>query len=283
MWFVKRAVRHPFFVLLLAIALLVAVPDAYGNYGKGVEFFPNVEPDYGLLYVHARGNLSIAEKDALVRQAEHRILGWPGIKSVYTRVGARAAASGNDVDADVVGTIQYEFVDWRERKGANEILADLREAMAGIPGAEIEVSVPQAGPPTGKAIQILLSADEPDQLNETAVAVADATGQGAGRHRHLRRPAAARRRLGAEGRPRQGRPLRRSAAIGRRHGAAGHQRGEADRLPPGRRDDAVDIRLRLRPSMRTMSSWTSCGSRPRPDRCRSRTWSPAWRRRPPAR
>ena len=174
MWFVKRAVRHPFFVVFLSLAALVAVPMAYGTYGKGVEFFPSVEPDYGLLYVHARGNLSIAEKDALVRQAEDRILGWPGIKSVYTRVGASGGGFGQNVDADVVGTIQYEFVDWRERKGANQILADLRTAMSGIPGALIEVSVPAAGPPTGKAIQILLSADKPDRLSDTAREVAAA-------------------------------------------------------------------------------------------------------------
>ena len=67
------AVRHPAMVLAAAVALLVAVPVAYGRYGSGVEFFPNVEPDYGLLYVHARGNLSIEEKDALVRQAEARM------------------------------------------------------------------------------------------------------------------------------------------------------------------------------------------------------------------
>ncbi len=172
MWFVKRAVKHPFFVMAFAIAALVAVPMAYRTYGKGVEFFPDVEPDYGLLYVHARGNLSIDEKDALVRQAEDRLLGWPGIKSIYTRVGASGGGFGQNVDPDVVGTIQYEFVDWRERKGANEILADLRGVMRGIPGAQIEVSVPEAGPPTGKAIQILLSADKPDALNETAREVA---------------------------------------------------------------------------------------------------------------
>ena len=34
----------------------------------------------------------------------------------------------------MIGTIQYKFVDWRERKPANDILADLRIAMQGIPG-----------------------------------------------------------------------------------------------------------------------------------------------------
>lgn len=172
MWVVAKAVRHPFIVLFLALGVLGAVPYAYVKYGSGVEFFPDVEPEFGLLYVKARGNLSIDEKDALVRQAEDRILGWPGIATVYTRSG-KAGGAGNDVAEDVIGVIQYEFVDWRERKNANAILADLRQAMTGIPGVDIEVSVPQAGPPTGKAIQIQLSAADPAGLNQVAKAVAD--------------------------------------------------------------------------------------------------------------
>ncbi len=172
MWVVGKAVRHPVIVLFLALGVLVTVPVTYAKYGNGVEFFPNVEPDFGLLYVKARGNLSIEEKDALVRQAETRMLGWPGIETVYTRSGA-AGGAGNEVGADVIGTIQYEFVDWRERKNANAILADLRTAMTGIPGVDIEVSVPEAGPPTGKAIQIQLSAADPAGLNDVAKVVAD--------------------------------------------------------------------------------------------------------------
>lgn len=172
MWVVGKAVRHPVLMLLVALGLLISVPYAYGQYGKGMEFFPDVEPEFGLLYVKARGNLSIIEKDALVKQAEDRILGWPGIATVYTRTGGSGGA-GNEVAPDVIGTIQYEFVDWRERKNANAILTDLRAAMIGIPGVEIEVSVPQAGPPTGKAIQIQLSADDPTNLNDVARAVAD--------------------------------------------------------------------------------------------------------------
>jgi multidrug efflux pump len=172
MWVVGKAVRHPVIVLFVALGLLVSVPYAYSHLGKGSEFFPDVEPDFGLLYVKARGNLSILEKDALVQQAEARILGWPGIATVYTRTGG-GGGQGNEVGADVIGTIQYEFVDWRERKQANDILADLRAAMVGIPGVDIEVSVPEAGPPTGKAIQIQLSADDPKGLNDVARAVAD--------------------------------------------------------------------------------------------------------------
>ena len=176
MWVVGKAVRHPVIMLFLALGLLFAVPFTYASYGKGVIFFPDVEPEFGLLYVKARGNLSIYEKDALVAQAEARILGWPGVETVYTRTGA-GGSMGNEVAPDVIGVIQYEFVDWRERKEANAILADLRVAMTGIAGVDIEVSVPQAGPPTGKAIQIELSADDPSNLNDVAVAVAEKLAQ----------------------------------------------------------------------------------------------------------
>jgi multidrug efflux pump len=255
MWFVKRAVRHPFFVLLLALGALVAVPVAYGTYGKGVEFFPDVEPDYGLLYVHARGNLSITEKDALVRQAEERILGWPGIKSVYTRVGTSEGGGGlgQNVAADVVGTIQYEFVDWRERKGANQILADLRTGMSGIPGARIEVSVPQAGPSTGKAIQVLLSADTPDGLNDSAREVAAMLGEapdvidisdglpppGIDWELHVDRGKAARYGISPY-------------AVGTMVQLVTNGVKLTDYRPAGS-DDAVDIRLRLPEEMRTLS------------------------------
>ena len=168
---VKQAVRFPKTVLVATVVLLVGIQFSYSKFGAGVEFFPSVEPDYGLLYVHARGNLSLAEMDAATSEAESRLLGWPGVKSVYTRVG-KTQGGGADIPEDVVGVIQYEFVDWRARKPANQILDDLRKVMAGLPGIDVEVRVPEAGPPTGKAIQVRLSAADPAGLNDRAREVA---------------------------------------------------------------------------------------------------------------
>jgi multidrug efflux pump len=167
----KKAVTYPKTVLVLVVGLLVGVQYSYSQYGAGVEFFPNVEPDYGLMYVSARGNLSLEEMDRATRQAEERLLGWPGVKSVYTRVGQNRGGA-QDIDEDVVGVIQYEFIDWRERKPAGEILDDLRATMANIPGVEVEVRVPEAGPPTGQPIQARLSAIDPTDLEDHAAAVA---------------------------------------------------------------------------------------------------------------
>ncbi|EKF18980.1 efflux RND transporter permease subunit [Nitratireductor pacificus] len=173
MGLVKQAVRFPKTVIVLTIGLLGGIIYSYSQYGAGVEFFPNVEPEYGLMYVHARGNLSLDEMDRLVKPAEDKLLNWPGIESVYTRVG-KTRGGGQDIDEDVIGVIQYEFVDWRERAPASEILNDLRAELAGTPGVEVEVRVPDAGPPTGQAIQIRLSATDPAGLGDQAAAVAKA-------------------------------------------------------------------------------------------------------------
>jgi multidrug efflux pump len=165
---VHLALHHPGATLLLALALLIGVQMAYGKLGKGVEFFPSVEPDYGQVVVHARGNLSLDEKDRLVRSVEERVLRYPGLQTVYTRAGEQPQQQSNDLGEDAIGVIQFEFADWRSRAPAHEIMDGIRARTADIPGILVEVTAPRAGPPTGKPVQIQLSALDPDLLPAAA-------------------------------------------------------------------------------------------------------------------
>ena len=74
---VHLAVAHPGKTLALAAVMLVVVQMAYGRFGNGVEFFPKVEPDFGQALIHARGNISLDEKDRITREVEKRMLGNP--------------------------------------------------------------------------------------------------------------------------------------------------------------------------------------------------------------
>ncbi|HRE21627.1 MAG TPA: efflux RND transporter permease subunit [Rhabdaerophilum sp.] len=169
---VGLALRHPGKTILLAIALLVLVPVLHGKLGKGVEFFPDVEPDYALVQVRARGNLSLTEKDQLVRLVEARMEDMGELGTIYTRVGEMPRGQNAEVSADTIGIIQFEFTDWRHRRRAQEIMEDLRSKMAEIPGIEIAVTKPKAGPPTGKPVQIELSALDPAKLEPAAAKIA---------------------------------------------------------------------------------------------------------------
>jgi multidrug efflux pump len=173
---VKVALHRPGTVLLLALGLLVAVIGVYGKFGKGVEFFPAVEPDYGQVIVHARGNLSLDEKDKAIRQAEKVVLATDGIKTVYTRVGEQPRGS-SEITEDTIGVIQFEFDDWQKRPPAHQIMDKIRTQTSTIAGILVEVTAPRAGPPTGKAIQVQISAIDPDRLPEAAKKVAAVLGQ----------------------------------------------------------------------------------------------------------
>jgi multidrug efflux pump len=168
---VRLALRHPGATLAAAAFLLIAVQMAYGKFGRGVEFFPNVEPDFGQVIVHGRGNLSLEEKNRLVGAVEKHVLGFPGIKTVYTRVGEQPRGM-SEITEDTIGVIQYEFSDWKTRPPAHEIMNDLRARTADIPGILVEVTAPRAGPPTGKPIQVQIGALNPDVLPGVARKVA---------------------------------------------------------------------------------------------------------------
>ena len=168
---VRLAVSHPGTTLLLALFLLVAVQVTYGKIGHGVEFFPAVEPDYGLVIVHGRGNLSLDEKDRAVAAIEERVLTFDSLKTVYSRIGEQPRGNG-DITEDTIGVIQFEFADWRLRPPAHEIMDAIRAKTADIPGVLVEVTAPRAGPPTGKPIQIQIGAIDPDALPALAKKVA---------------------------------------------------------------------------------------------------------------
>ena len=168
---VKWALHRPGLTLILAMGLLVAVIGAYGKLGHGVEFFPNVEPDYGQVIVHGRGNLSLAEKDKAVAQVEKVVLATSGLKTVYTRVGEQPRGS-NEITEDTIGVIQFEFADWKTRPSAHVIMDKIRDETRHIPGILVEVTAPRAGPATGKPIQVQLTALDSDKLPAAAKKVA---------------------------------------------------------------------------------------------------------------
>src|SRR4051795_2992348 len=164
---VRLALRRPGMTLTLAALLLVAVQVGYGKFGRGVEFFPSVEPDYGQVIVHARGNLALEEKNRLIAEVEKRVLAFDGLKTVYTRIGEQPRGMG-ELTEDTVGVIQFEFADWRVRPPAHEIMDAIRAKTADLPGVLIEVTAPRAGPATGKPIQVQLGALDPAVLPAAA-------------------------------------------------------------------------------------------------------------------
>lgn len=157
------ALARPATVILTTVGILFGIWFYYVNNNNGVEFFPDVEPQQAIVLVHARGNLSIEQKDMLMREVETRVLELSDeFTAVYTRTGS--AGEGSDVAEDVIGQISIELVDWEERRSADIILDDIRDRTGDLAGIHVETREPDQGPPVGKPIQVELTARDPSLL-----------------------------------------------------------------------------------------------------------------------
>ena len=164
--FLNRALNHPFKILMGAVVLLVGVQVTYANFGKGIEYFPKVEPEFAKLQVRARGNLSAYEKESLLREVEKRILDMKEFKTIYTRIGQSDVSRDSE---DIIGSITLEFVDWQKRRKAHEILAEAVDRTKDLAGIHVNSRKQEAGPPIGKPIQIQLSSKFPALLRPAII------------------------------------------------------------------------------------------------------------------
>lgn len=154
--------RRPGTTLLGMLGLIGLIYATYAQLNHGVEFFPDVEPDSAQVLVRARGDLSVVEKDQLLQRVERRVLGMPELKAVYARSFA-SSQSENRLGEDVIGTLQFQFIDWHSRRPASQILADMRERSADIPGLLLEFRKQENGPNDGKPVNLKISAPDPAQ------------------------------------------------------------------------------------------------------------------------
>ncbi|MEZ8124859.1 efflux RND transporter permease subunit [Vibrio splendidus] len=152
------AIKHPFKILFSAILLAVAVGFTYSKAGLGAEFFPEVDPPFFNVKVRSHGDLSIQEKDVIMRDIELMMLNHDEFDTVYTRTGGD----------DQIGLISITPVDWQYRRSVKAIIEELKVQTDQYAGVEIEYKFPDAGPPVENDLVIELSAKTPEQLNQAA-------------------------------------------------------------------------------------------------------------------
>lgn len=162
--------ERPKKIILASVGVLIFSWVAYGVFGRGVEFFPSIEPETAVLLVHARGNLAVDERDNLVRQVENAVLELAKekgeIETVFSSAGFIDVRS--EVAQDIIGKIFLDFADWDKRRKADVILAELRERTSGFGGIYVEARASKDGPASGKPIVLELSASDPSIISDSA-------------------------------------------------------------------------------------------------------------------
>ena len=174
-WYARvlaSATRRPFMVTAGALAVIVVVVTWFALTKHTTEFFLKQDPDHVNVYVQARGNLSIAAQDQLVRSVENRLDGLPGVADTYVRVGRSSSIGTGGAPNDSIGRILVQFINYQQlkrlHKSGQDIADAVRARVGEFPGLGIEVRQPQSGTSQGKDIQVELRSNDPEALNAAA-------------------------------------------------------------------------------------------------------------------
>ncbi|MBZ0123556.1 MAG: efflux RND transporter permease subunit, partial [Roseovarius sp.] len=177
----------------------------YMNNNRGTEFFVESEPENAIVYVRARGNLSIGQKDALVHEVEEIVRAHPNVKHAFAFAGESGLnnnTGGAQPPRDTIGQVQLELVKWEDRPKVSETwftlpligtevthkvvapeadgdrtIDELTAALSRIPGIRIEILALERGPASAKPVHLRLKGDDWDQLVAFTEKVRDKFGQ----------------------------------------------------------------------------------------------------------
>ncbi|MEP4249212.1 efflux RND transporter permease subunit [Tateyamaria sp.] len=194
-YFMQGIVGNPIMPIAMLAGVFVFVGTTlvyFINNNNGVEFFVETEPEQAIVYVIARGNLSLDEKDALLRQAEDVVVNHPGIRSAFSFAGnggLNANTGGAGAPLDAIGQIQLETIPWEERPEATEpwftvpfinhtvtrhvkanafdgdtVMQELNDALSQIPGIRTEALPLAQGPASAKPVHLRIKGNNFDDL-----------------------------------------------------------------------------------------------------------------------
>ena len=168
--FLERLMVNPLKTAAGLFLVFASIIFVYSFNNKGTIYFAEIDPRQAIVLVRARGNLSLEDTEKLAREVEDEIFSTFGIRSAMTQVGPNLSNSGgpSDMPTDLIGSIYIEFEHFSVRPPTGEILQEIRDKTAEIPGVIVELRPLEEGPPTGKDVQLEIRSNNYDRLDEVA-------------------------------------------------------------------------------------------------------------------
>ena len=169
--------RRPYILLISLIGLFIASVVFMVASPPKVVFFPDNEPSQIFTLIKMPVGTDVSVTDSICRIVENRefkVLGKnnPIVESVISNVAVNASESQFDAGSKTSNKakVTVNFVEFSKRRGenTNKYMENIRNCVKNIPGAEITVTKPAGGPPTGKPVNIELISDDFPTLMSTA-------------------------------------------------------------------------------------------------------------------
>ncbi|MFC5282143.1 efflux RND transporter permease subunit [Pedobacter alpinus] len=176
--FLNWALHRPYTILGSTLALLIFSIVLTGIIPPKFVFFPTSDPNFVYVYTSLPVGTDQEYTNEITKKIEKRVtavvdsLGSHNVSSIISNVTVGVTDpqdedQGNYPNKSKVTVAFKEFGD-REGKSSTEYLTAIRNAIQGIPGAEISVTQEQSGPPTAKPISLEITGDDLDSLVKTS-------------------------------------------------------------------------------------------------------------------
>jgi multidrug efflux pump subunit AcrB len=148
-------------------------------FNAGMEFFPeDIPPATVYVQVEAPLGTRVEQTDQIVRRIESELAALPGredVASVVATVGSMVTANfSGQSNGTHLASVAVNFVDYQlQQQDVFQTIENMRASVGrDIAGADISVELQNQGPPTGQAVTIEISGEDPEvlrQLGDSAV------------------------------------------------------------------------------------------------------------------
>jgi multidrug efflux pump len=179
-WYANRlewAVHRPVTILVSMFALFILTIGFTMVRAPKVEFFPSGDPNFVYVYLTLPIGTDQAYTNEVTKELEKRVakVVEPD-KDIVTSIISNVETSVTDPTDEDQGkytnkskvTVAFAEFSKRHGKDTKKILANIRKAVGGIPGATVAVNQENAGPPVQKDISIEIAGDNLDTLVHVA-------------------------------------------------------------------------------------------------------------------
>ncbi|VGO11558.1 Cobalt-zinc-cadmium resistance protein CzcA [Pontiella desulfatans] len=169
----RHALHHRATLLIISLLFLILSSQLYGRFGKGVSLFVNTEPRAAQIEVRYPEGTAIEKTDAVMKHVENAISDLDDIEFILATTGQGMGSGFSEGSGGTyLGSCYIKFVDEKERVGkTSELIQKFRDRIGRIPGVEIKIDAFEEGPPQQPPVNIEVSGENLEQLNDIATEI----------------------------------------------------------------------------------------------------------------
>jgi multidrug efflux pump len=171
-WYEKSlryVLKHRFLTISGTVGLLILSFIVYGLFNNGVEFFPKVEPSQTSVNITMPSGTNIEKTNEFTKIVEQKIKPFDDIEYYVSNVGSSTNPMDFGGSTSNKSTVTVNFYDKLDRKRSSfEAVEEIRHALDGLAGGDIDIQSQTGGPPTGPPVNIELSGDDFVRLGQIA-------------------------------------------------------------------------------------------------------------------